>query len=602
MTFATLDTGRRVRTMPPPHPSSFVDRLGRFAPGVPDLIRYRRADLPHDLTAGLAVAAVALPVGVAYAQLAGFDPVVGLYSSILPLIAYALFGTSRQLIVGPDAATCALIAAAVAPIAAGDAGAYVALSALLALFAGLLCIAASFLRLGALADFLSRPILVGFLNGIAISIALGQAGKLFGFDVEDKGIVPVAIEVATKIAQTHWPTLAVAALAFVVLFLMPRFTRKLPAALVAMVVAGAVVAALGLGEAGVATLGAVPPGLPSLGLPASTLELAVAHLDELLAAAAGIALISFSSAMLTARSFAAKNRYDVDVDREFAALGAANIASAFSQGFAISGADSRTAMSDAAGGRTRVAGLFAAASVALVLLFLTGPLQFVPVAALGAVLIMAALSLLDLGSLKRFWIMDKSEFLLSIVATLGVVWVGAIQAILFAVLLALLRFIHLAARPPAEVLGSVSGAGFHALGRHADASTAPGLILFRFNGPLVFFNAAYFKREALAAVDREGAGLRWFVLDMIPLTQFDISGVDALADLRAELADRGVELVFAGRFTEINEWLRARGLLDRIKITRRFSTLRQAHRAYLAMAGEHAVPTGPTDREQPPGP
>lgn len=572
-----------------PEPStapSMLTRIGRIAPGVPELIRYRPADLPQDMAAGLAVAAVALPVGVAYAQLAGFDPVVGLYSSILPLIAYALFGTSRQLIVGPDAATCALIAAAVAPMAGGDAGTYVAISALLALFAGLFCIAASFLKLGALADFLSRPILVGFLNGIAISIALGQTGKLFGFAVQEKAIVPVAIEVAAKLGQTHGPTLAVAALAFAVLLLAPRLTRRLPAALIAMVVAGAAVALFGLDAAGVATLGAVPAGLPPLGLPVSAPELALAHLDELLGAAAGIALISFSSAMLTARSFAAKNRYDVDVDREFAALGAANIAAALSHGFAISGADSRTAMNDAAGGRTRVAGLFAAGAVALVLVFLTEPLQFVPVPALGAVLIMAALSLLDLSSLKRFWIIDRREFLLSLIATFGVIWVGAIEAILVAVLLALVRFVRLAARPRCEVLGTIPGLpGFHSIDRHRDAVTTPGLVLFRFNGPLVFFNAAYFKREALAAADREGAGLRWFVLDMIPLTQLDITGIAALSDLDAELARRGVALVAAARRTESADWLEARGLGHRVNEGRHFPTLRQAQRAYRTAFG-----------------
>lgn len=208
-----------------------LSRLGRFAPGLADLRRYRVADVPADLTAGLSVAAVALPVGVAYAQLAGFDPVIGLYSSILPLVAYALFGTSRQLIVGPDAATCALIAAAVAPLAAGDGGLYVVFSTLLALFAGLFCIAASFLKLGALADFLSKPILVGFLNGVSISIALGQAGKLFAFETTARGIAPRLFEIVGKFGQTHWPTLAIAILAFAVLLLAPRLTRRLPAAL-----------------------------------------------------------------------------------------------------------------------------------------------------------------------------------------------------------------------------------------------------------------------------------------------------------------------------------------------------------------------------------
>ena len=568
-----------------------LSRLGRFAPGLADLRRYRAADVPADLTAGLSVAAVALPVGVAYAQLAGFDPVIGLYSSILPLVAYALFGTSRQLIVGPDAATCALIAAAVAPLAAGDGGLYVVFSTLLALFAGLFCIAASFLKLGALADFLSKPILVGFLNGVSISIALGQAGKLFAFETSARGIAPRLFEIVGKLGQTHWPTFAIAILAFAVLLLAPRLTRRLPAALIAMVVAGAAVALLGLDAAGVATIGAVPAGLPSLGLPSVPVERIAAVLPELLGAAAGIALVSFSSAMLTARSFAAKNRYDIDVDREFAALGAANIASALSQGFAISGADSRTAMSDAAGGRTRVAGLFAAGSVALVLLFLTGPLEYVPVAALGAVLIMASVSLMDLASLRRFWVIDKREFMLSIIATLGVVWVGAINAILFAVLLALLRFVHLAARPRIEVLGRVKGhAGLHSIDRHAEARTTPGIVLFRFNGPLVFFNSAYFKREALAAARAAGPGLNWFVLDLIPVTQFDVTGMDALDALEAELAASGVTLVAAGRMTESTDWLRARGLHRDSHGERHFPTMRQALRAYHSRFPDNSTP------------
>lgn len=546
--------------------------IGRIAPGLHDLLHYQRADLPKDLAAGLAVAAVALPVGVAYAQLAGFHPAVGLYSSILPLLAYFLFGTSRQLILGPDAATCALIALTVAPMAGGDPQVYIALSALLALFAGLFCILACFLKLGALADFLSRPILVGFLNGVAVSIALGQSGKLFGFNIEQQGVVLVAIELISKFGQIHWLTFAVALLAFAVLLLAPRLIKHLPAALLAMLVTAVAVAGFDLEAHGVATLGVVPAGLPALGLPAGSLQLLTEHFKPLLMAAAGIALISFSSAMLTARSFAAKNRYDIDVDREFAALGAANIASALSQGFAISGADSRTAMSDASGGRTRLTGLFAAAAVALVLVFLTGPLQFVPVAALGAVLIMAALSLLDLDSLRRFWAIDKREFLLSMIATFGVIWVGALEAILFVVLLAVLRFVQLTARPRAEVLGSIEGMpGFHALDRHPEAAVTAGLVLFRFNGPLVFFNAGYFKREALAAANQQGDDLRWFVLDMIPLTQLDITGIDALLDLQAELASRGVELVAAGRRSESSQG---------VSPVRHYPTLRKAQQAY----------------------
>ena len=370
--------------------------LDRFAPGLAALRHYKVADAPADINAGLAVAAVAVPVGIAYAGLAGFGPEVGLYSSILPLIAYAIFGTSRQLIIGPDAATCAVIAAAVAPLAGGDAALYASLSATLALLTGLICIGASFLRLGVLADFLSRPILVGFLNGVALSIILGQADKIFGFPVQESGILPRVIEIIGKLGETHWATLAVAAGTFAIMAIVPRLVPWLPSALVGMALAGAAVPLLGLAAAGVKTLGAVPAGLPALKLP-------YADPARLFAEAAGLALVTFSSMMLTARSFAAKNGYDVDADQDFAALGAANVASALSQGFAVSGADSRTAVSDAAGGRTQAVGLVAAAAVALVLLFFTAPLQFVPLAALGAVLVAAGLALIDIASLRLIY-------------------------------------------------------------------------------------------------------------------------------------------------------------------------------------------------------
>lgn len=562
-------------------------RLARFAPGLPKLLAYKRADFPHDLVAGLSVAAVALPVGVAYAQLAGFNPAVGLYASILPLAAYALFGTSRQLIVGPDAATCALVAAAVAPLAAGNQNLYLSLSVTLAFLAGLFCIGASFLRLGALADFLSKPILVGFLNGIALSIVLGQIGKIFGFDVAAGGIIPRLLEFVFKLGLTHGPTLAVGAGTFVVLAAASRWLRRLPAALVAMAVAALAVKLLGLEALGVHTIGAVPAGLPALRLPHFPGHL----LPELLAEAAGLALVSFSSMMLTSRSFASKNRYDVDTDREFAALGAANIASALSQGFAISGADSRTAMSDATGGRTQVTGLVAAAAVAAVLLFFTGPLQYVPIAALGAVLVKAALSLVDLRSLKMLSRIDRQELALSILATLGVVAVGAIQAIAFAVLLALVRFVRLVARPKVEILGAVEGyPGLHSIERHPEARTVPGLLLFRFNAPVVFFNAPYFKRQIVDAIEAAGAELKWVVIDMIPVTLMDATGIQAANEVLDMLRARGIIFVAAGRQGEWQQWRDQRRLQPDTTGTRVFPTLRAALKAYQR---EAAAAEGP---------
>lgn len=554
--------------------------LGKLAPGLMSLLKYQQSDLQCDLRAGLSVAAVALPVGVAYAQLAGFNPAVGLYSSILPLLAYAIFGTSRQLIVGPDAATCALVAASVAPLASGDGRLYESLSVTLAVLAGILCVGASFLKLGALADFLSKPILVGFLNGIALSIILGQIGKIFGYSITKGGIVPRLVEFLEKLGLTHWPTLAVGVGTFLVLLVAPRLLRGFPAALVAIIVAALAVRVLGLEGQGVKTVGDVPAGLPHFVVP----RFPMALLPVLLGDAAGLALVTFSSMMLTSRSFASKNKYDIDADREFAALGVANIASGLSQGFAVSGADSRTAMSDATGGRTQVTGVVAAATIAAVLLFLTGPLRYVPVAALGAVLVKAALALIDVPALRTIYKIDNREFALSVLATLGVVAVGAIQAILVAVVLAVLRFIRVVSRPKIEILGEVKGLpGLHSIERHPEAATIPGLILLRFNAPLVFFNAPYFKRGVMAAADAAGPSLKWLVLDMLPITLVDSTGLYTAEEVADVLRERGVLLAAAGRQTEWRLWAESRKRPSSDRKIRFYPTFREVIRAYQSV-------------------
>jgi MFS superfamily sulfate permease-like transporter len=346
-----------------------------------------------------------------------------------------------------------------------------------------------------------------------------------------------------------------------------------------MVAATIAVPVFDLEAAGVKTVGAVPAGLPSLQIPTFPPDL----LDNLFADAAGLALISFASMMLTARSFAAKNQYDVDADRELAALGAANLAAALSQSFAVSGADSRTAMNDAAGGRTQVAGLVAAAVIAAVLLFITGPLRYVPTPALGAVLVMAGWSLIDVRSLRFLWRVDRTEFALAMIAMLGVVAVGAIKAVLVVVALTLLRFIHLTARPPMEILGQVSDLpGFHDLDRHPGATTVPGLVIFRFNGPLVFFNAAHFKRGVLAAIAQADPAPRWLVIDMVPVTLCDASGLQTAMETFRGLRARGITVALAGRMTEWLEWLDSRGWpRDDIKMLL-FATLRHAFKAFQA--------------------
>ena len=555
--------------------SDWIERFGQVAPGIPKLLAYKKSDLSHDLLAGVSVGAVAIPVGVAYSQITGVNPAVGLYSSILPLLAYAIFGTSRQLMIGPDAAVCALLASAAGPLAMGNAELYPAIIASLTLLTGILCVGASFCRLGGIADFLSKPILVGFLNGVALSIALGQVGKILGFETTAKGIIPRVIELVSKSNQTHWPTLALAVGLFLVLVLSPKVMRVVPAALLALVVGGIVVKLMNLETLGVKTIGVVPAGFPAMGFPRIPVNL----LPDAFGEAVGLALISFSSMMLTARSFASKNRYEIDGDREFAALGIANIASALSHGFAVTGADSRPAVHDSTGGRTQVAGIVAAAVVAIVVIFLTGLLQYVPMAALGCVLIVAAFSLTDIATLRILYRIDRREFALSVIATLGVVAVGAIKAILIAVLLAIVRFVRLVSRPKVEILGNVEDLpGLHSIERHQKANTVPGLLLFRFNAPIVFFNAPYFRREALAAADSAGPSLKWFVIDMIPITMIDATGLYTAEEVVRTLAERGIVFATAGRLTERSSW--ARNRLPSAPEVRRFPTLRAALKAY----------------------
>ena len=550
-------------------------------PGVVALRRYRFGqDFSHDLFAGLSVAAVALPVSIAYAELAGLPPAIGLYASIGPLLAYALFGTSPQLVVNPDAASCAILAAAIAPMAAGDPALYLALASALTLFTGVLCVLASAFRLGALADFLSKPILVGFLNGIAISIFLGQIGKVLGFQITASRIIPKLIEIITKLPTTQVPTLLVGLFSVVVLVLVKRFLKTIPAALAVLVLSALLVGLMDLPAMGVAVLAPVPAGLPAPALPLVPLE----TIPKLLGSASGLALVLFTSGTITSRSFASRGGYEVDVDQELVAYGAANIASSLTQGFVVTGADSRTAMAVTAGGRTQVTGLVAAATGTNC----SGPVNTssttAMVAALGVVLIAAALSLLDIASLRQFWRMDQREFGLSLVTTAGVVALGSINGILFAVALAIMRFVKHTARPSVELLGEQKGLpGLHSIDRHGKASAIPGLVLFRFNAPLVFFNADHFKQRALAAVKASGGELRWFVIDAVPISDIDINGLAVLKDLQQQLQRQNISLIWAGRQSEFLNLIAQIGEntdgLDKLT----YPTLRQAVNAYKAL-------------------
>jgi high affinity sulfate transporter 1 len=554
--------------------------MSRFAPGLRQLLDYRREWLRFDLVAGVSVAAVAVPTAIAYAQLIGFEPIVGLYAAILPLVAYALFGSSRQLIVNPDAATCAIVAATVLPLAGGDSDALRSLSMALAVLTGLVCIAAGIFRLGFLADFLSKPILVGYLNGVAIIIVLGQIGKVFGFSLQSRGIILGLIEFAGKLPQTHLLTLAVGLTTLAVIMVSKRLLPRAPAPLLATVAAVALVYGLGLETRGVAVVGELPAGLPDLSWPRLDAE----NLKLLLIDALGVALVSFSSSMVTARSFAARNRYDIDVDQEFIALGTCQIASGLSLGFAVAGADSRTAVNDDMGGKTQMVGLIAAATMAAVLFFLTEPLRYLPMAALGAVLIIAAIGLFDVAALRKMWRVNRAECVLSLFTTAGVIWLDLLQGILLAVGSALLLLIKNASRPTDAVLGRVSGMkGWHDVAYHQEAATHPGLMVYRFGAGITFFNAGYFKKRVVELVASH-ADIEWIIVDGSTINLVDITGAEMLESLVGELATRGVRFGLANVRREVRNVLESAGALERIGSGSIFLTLNTASDAFLHRA------------------
>ncbi|MGL5359455.1 MAG: SulP family inorganic anion transporter, partial [Shewanella sp.] len=391
-------------------------RVDAFMPGLAQLLSYERQWFKDDVRAGLSVAAVALPVAIAYAQLTGVNAAVGLYSCVLPMLVYALFGTSKQLIVGPDAATCAVIAAVVTPLAAGDSMKHWQLVITMTAMTGFWCLIASRFRLGVLADFLSKPILMGLLNGVAITIIVGQFSKIFGFTFDERYLIERLTGVPSYLAQTHLPTLLMAVVTLVTYALAKRFRPQWPASMCAMGMAALWVWLFNLTQFDIKVVGEVSAGLPPFHAPAFDLGIA----RELVVPALNLAMVSFVSMMLTARSFAAKNGYDIDPDKEFRALGIANIASALSQGFAVSGADSRTAVNDANGGKSQLVSVIAAVLICLVALFFTAPLQYIPSSALGVVLVIASISLIDLKALWTLRLQDRSAFLLACITLFAV--------------------------------------------------------------------------------------------------------------------------------------------------------------------------------------
>lgn len=550
--------------------------LSRWLPGLANLLRYRREWFHADLQAGLSVAAIQIPIAIAYAQIVGLPPQYGLYACILPMMVYALVGSSRQLMVGPDAATCAMVAGAIAPLAMGDPARLAQLSVIVTILVGLMLIAAGVARAGFIASFFSRPILIGYLNGIGLSLLAGQLGKVLGFQIEGNGFILSLINLMQRLGEIHWVTLSIGMVGLALLIWLPRRFPRLPAALVTVVIATLVVGVFGLDRFGVAILGPVPAGMPELAWPKTNLE----EMKSLLRDALGIATVSFCSAMLTARSFAARHGYAINANHEFLALGVTNIAAGVSQGFAISGADSRTAVNDMVGGKSQLVGIIAALVIALILLFFTAPMAWIPQAALGAVLLMAGWGLIDIKSLGKIYKLSRFEFWLCVLTTVGVLGVGVLPGILIAVTLAILRLLHSIYQPTDAVLGWVPGIeGQVDIEGHKDARTVKGLVVYRFDDAILFFNADYFKMRLLEAVQRE-VEPRAVLFDAEAVSSIDVSGLAALREVRETLAARGIHFGIArarGRFLRM---LVRSGMAREMENGMLFGSVRSGIRAY----------------------
>jgi high affinity sulfate transporter 1 len=558
-------------------------RLGRWLPGVHAARHYRRSDVRGDLGAGIVLAALLIPQGMAYAELAGLPPVTGLYTTVAALVVYGLLGPSRVLVPGPDSALSPLVFAAVVPLAAGDTdpGTRLALAGMLAVLLGAVCIAAGAFRLGVIADLLSMPMRVGFLDGIAVVVLVGQLPRLFGFTTDADGVVDGVREFVRGVAdgRTRPAALLIGLGALAVIAGVRRIDPRLPGILLAAV--GATLVVVLLDPAGVPVVGAVPEGLPVPTWPGVPVD----DLGPLLVAAIGLAFITVADTTALSRSFADGDR-PPDPDREMVAMGAANVAAGLVQGFPLSASVSRTAVARAAGARTQLAGLVGAVGIVVVLVAAPGLTADVPTAVLAAIVTAAACTLFDARSLVRLWRVRRSEFALAVVTAAGVVFVGVLPGIAIAAALSVANFVRRAWRPYNVALGRIEGRkGYHDVERHPEARQIPGLLLFRFDAPLFFANARYFADRVEELVATRGEPVRTVVVAAEPISDVDTTAADVLVGLVTRLRARGTDVGFAECKGPVKDRLRRYGLGPTLGEDAFWPTLGTAVDAYLRRSG-----------------
>jgi high affinity sulfate transporter 1 len=575
------------RSVARPHPSGW----SRWVPGLQILLTYQRAWLRHDIFAGLVLTAMLVPVGIAYATASGLPGICGLYATIVPLLAYAIFGPSRILVLGPDSALAPLILAVVLPLSAGDTTRAVALGGVMAIGSGLVCMVAGLARLGFVTELLSKPIRYGYMNGIALTVILSQLPKLLGFSIDARGPLRQILTLIEQVlaGRTNPVVFAVGAGTLALILSLKRFLR-VPGILLAVVAATLVVAVFHLDTLeGVRVLGSLPQGLPKPALPLIPID----DLLPVLTGALAVAVVSFADTSVLSRTYAARLHHPVDPNQEMVGLGIANFAAGFFQGFPVSSSSSRTPVAEAAGARTQLATVVGAVAIALLLLFAPGLLRYLPNTALAAVVIASAIGLFEISDLLRIYRIQRWEFWLSIVCFAGVAVFGAIPGITLAIILAVIEFLWDGWRPHTAVLGKAEGiGGYHDISRHPEAKVLPGLVMLRWDAPLFFANAELFHNRVSEAVTTAPFPVRWLVVAAEPVTSVDVTAADALAELDDELRAANVQLCFAEMKDPVKDKLRRFGLFARFE-RRFFPTLEEAVQAYLAsFPAKWTVPGG----------
>jgi high affinity sulfate transporter 1 len=551
-----------------------------WLPGIKILRRYEAAWLRHDIFAGLVLATMLVPVGIAYAAASGLPGIYGMYATIVPLLVYALFGPSRILVLGPDSALAAVILGVVVPLSGGDPLRAATLAAMMAIVSGTVCILAGIARLGFVTELLSKPIRYGYMNGIALTVLISQLPKLFGFSIESGGPLRSlwAIVDAILEGKTNWVAFGIG-LGTLTIILLLQNNKRLPGILIAIVAATAFVGVFGLeARYGVEVLGPLPEGLPGFVIPWIT----YGDIVPVLVGGCAIALVSFADTSVLSRAYAARLGTHVDPNQEMVGLGAANLATGFFQGFPISSSGSRTPVAEAAGARTQLTSVVGALAIAFLLLMAPNLLQHLPTAALAAVVIAAAIGLFEVTDLKRIYRIQQWEFWLAIVCLVGVAVLGVIPGIGLAIAIAIAEFLWDGWRPHSAVLGRADGVkGYHDITRYPDARRIPGLVLFRWDAPLFFANAELFRERVLDAVAKSPTPVRWLVVAAEPVTSVDVSAGDTVAELDEALHARGIEFCFAELKDPVKDKLKRFGLFSQLGEQCFFPTIGAAVSSYL---------------------